>query len=505
MAVSSLPSNYGIGTLGATAHSFIDILADIKMRYWQMLPIGPTSFGNSPYQPISAFAGNNYLIGLDELADMGLLKNEEIRAYDWGKSVDDVDYTTMYNNRVQILKTAFLRFDRSDSLYEQFKTQNGYWLEDYALYRTIKELNDGREWTAWEPGLRDRQPRAIKDITDRYADTIEFYHFCQYMFDCQWQDLHAYARSKGVSLIGDVPLYIAHDSADVWAHRENFRLNEDGSPAYVSAMPSDEFFPKGQIWGNPVYDWEVMDKDGFSWWRARIRKASAMYDFIKLDHFIGAVKYYAVSPTSRSGDSGRWYKGPSARFTDAICAESDAAFIVDDAGPKTVVPGVKKLIDKWDLIGSRILLFGWEKGADSDNMPHNYRGRDVVVYTTTHDTETMVGFIADGKKKDLDYMSRYTNTPVSVSLKQETANDTEVTDLSDGDILKLSDASIRLAYSSGALLAIIPMQDILGLGNDARMNAPLTLSGNWQWRVGTHTLGESRRQWLRDMAFLYRR
>ncbi len=501
MAVSSLPSDYGIGTIGKTARNFIDVLADVKMRYWQMLPVGPTSFGNSPYQPISAFAGNNYLICLDELVDMGLLRSDEIRAYDWGQNIDDVDYATLYDNRVQILKAAFARFDRTDEDYIAFKEKNEYWLKDYSLFRTIKELNDGREWTSWDVKLKNRDASALKDIEERYSDTVEFYHFCQYMFDLQWQEMHSYAAFKGVSIIGDVPLYIAHDSADVWAHREVFQLCEDGSPALVSAVPSDEFSPKGQIWGNPVYDWEVMDKDDFSWWRARILKAASMYDLIRLDHFIGAVKYYAVSPSSTMSESGRWYKGPSRRFVDAICGVTDKAFIVDDAGPRTVVPGVKKLIDKWELISSGILVFGWEKGADNENLPHNYKNSDIAVYTTTHDTQTLVGYISDAKKKTIDYMSRYTGTDIP----SESSAGAKEPQISEDTVLALSDACVRLAYSSSAVLAIIPMQDILGLGNDARMNAPATISGNWQWRVGAHTLAEPRRQWLRDMAFLYRR
>lgn len=501
MAVSSLPSHYGIGTLGATARNFIDTLTDVKMRYWQMLPVGPTSFGNSPYQPISAFAGNNYLIDLDELTDMGLLDPEKIRSYDWGDDADDVDYSSMYNNRVKVLKDAFAGFDRNDPDYISFKEKNSHWLTDYSLFRTIKELNKGREWVAWDTPLRDRDKKALDGIREKYGDTISFYDFCQYMFDRQWQELHSYARGKGVALIGDIPLYVAHDSADVWAHREIFQLKEDGRPALVSAMPSDEFSPKGQIWGNPVYDWEMMDKDDFSWWRARVKRAASMYDFIRLDHFIGAVRYYAVSPDSTSSESGRWYKGPSRKFIDSICDCTDSTLIVDDAGPKTMVPGVKKLIDKWGLISSRILVFGWEKGADSDNLPHNYQNNEIAVYTTTHDTETMTGYIGEGKENAIDYMSRYMD--LGITFKRHHGSDKVA--LTSEQIHVLSDASIRLAYSSNALLAIIPMQDILGLGNDARMNAPSTIVGNWQWRVGTHILTEERRHWLRDLAFTYRR
>ena len=521
MAVNSLPSDYGIGTMGKAAYSFVDLLADLKMRYWQILPIGPISYGNSPYQPISAFAGNNYLIDLDELAALGLLKPEEIRSYDWGNDIRDIDYTNMYNNRIRVLRTAFERFDRDDRDYAAFVKDNSYWLDDYALFRAIRELHNDREWTSWEQGLKDREKQALDEFREEYGDVVDFYKFCQYMFHMQWNRLHDYAAGRGVMIIGDISLYVAHDSADVWAHREIFRLNEDGTPALVSAMPSDEFSPKGQIWGSPVYDWETMDSDDFSWWRSRLRKACEQFDVVRLDHFIGAVKYYAVSPGTGLSESGRWYKGPSRRFMEAVSESmGEVSLIVDDAGPRTVVPGVKKLVDKWRLTCSRILVFGWDKGNDNDNLPHNYKTSNIAVYTTTHDTETMSGYIASHatlashaslasqttlavreKNEALDYMSRYLN----VDIMGDVSESGKVTGLSDESIRALTDGNIRLAYSSAANLAIIPIQDIFGLGNEARMNAPATTFGNWQWRVGTHTISDERREWLVDLAFIYRR
>lgn len=506
MAVNSLPSDYGIGTMGSAARTFVDMLADIKMRYWQVLPMGPTGIGDSPYQPISAFAGNEYLIDLDELAGMGLLKPDEIRAYDWGSSSDEIDYATMYDNRILILKKAYERFNKKDSRYAAFVGDNSYWLEDYALFRTIKEAHNGVEWTKWEHGLKDRDEKALAAFKDSNRDEMDYYCFCQYIFHTQWSALRSYARSKGIRIIGDISLYVAHDSVDVWANRDIFALNASGEPRLVSAMPSDEFFPKGQIWGSPVYEWERMDADGFDWWRHRFSAASGMYDAVRLDHFIGVVKYYAVGFSSGRSDSGRWYKGPSRRFMDAAMkALNDTPLIVDDAGPRQLVPGVNKLIDKWELTRSRILVYGWDKGAENDNLPHNYPDSDIAVYTTTHDTETLIGFISThmsaGKTEVIDYMSRY----LDIAPQDELSRVKELTTLSADASGLLAEGNIRLAYASSARLAIIPIQDILGLGNEARMNAPSTVFGNWQWRVGTHKLSEERKTRLRELASRYRR
>ena len=506
MAISSLPSEYGIGTMGEAAYRFIDMMADVKMRYWQILPTGPTGIGDSPYQPISAFAGNNYLIDLDELVKEGLLESREIRDFDWGMDADEIDYSTMYDNRILILKKAFERFDTKDKGYIDFKKENAGWLDDYILFRAIKEVHDGREWTCWEDGLKNRDRAALDDFAAKNRDRLEYYAFCQYMFRKQWNNLREYAGSKGIMMIGDIPLYVAHDSADVWSDRGMFALYENGEPALISAMPSDDFSPKGQIWGSPVYDWESMDADDFKWWRARMSKACEMFDAIRMDHFIGVVKYYAVKPASAGSESGRWYKGPSRRFMEAVSdALGDTPLIVDDAGPRTIVPGAGKLIDRWGLMRSRILVFGWDKGADSDNLPHNYPDSNVAVYTTTHDTETLAGYLrshmADGKKQAIDFMSQY----IYGKCEGELSDIKELTELSHEAEKALVLGNIRLAYASNATLAIIPVQDILGLGNEARMNAPATVFGNWQWRIGTHGFDEEIKQLLRDHAFTYRR
>ena len=303
MPISSLPSAYGIGTIGRAAYDFVDLLVDLKFRYWQILPIGPTSFGNSPYQALSAFAGNNYYIDLDELVNESLLNIDEVREVDWGSNERDVDYSSIYRNRTGVLKKAFSRFDRELVEYRTFKSDNIYWLDDYALFRALKEKHNGAPWIEWDREYRERDELALNVVREELEEDIEFYMFCQYTFNCQWQKLLAYANTRGLLIIGDLPLYVAHDSADVWAHRELFQLKADGRPKLVSAVPPDAFSSTGQIWGNPVYDWDrIADRD-FEWWKARISIASRMFNFlikrciVELGSLITAYNGFSIIPT----------------------------------------------------------------------------------------------------------------------------------------------------------------------------------------------------------------
>lgn len=485
MAISSLPSAYGIGTMGKAAYDFVDMLVDLKQRYWQILPVGPTSFGNSPYQPISAFAGNEYLIDLEALVANRLLSYEEIRNYEWGNNSQDIDYSSIYLNRVKVLRLAFERFDCSNGQFEQFVRDNNEWLEDYALFRALKQYHEGREWTSWEEEYRNRDKQALKKISHELKNEIEFYRFCQYLFYSQWTGLREYANSKGLQIIGDIPFYVAHDSADVWANRHFFLLDERGNATLVSAVPPDAFSATGQIWGNPIYNWEELDNDGFNWWKKRAAQAAKMYNIIKLDHFIAIVKYYAVSAKSSSTAKGKWHKGPGKKLIEIIQkVVGDRGLIIDDAGPKTFVPGVKKMVEKSGIPGCKILLFGIEAGADSDNLPHNITSSNVVIYTTTHDTETAAGYVRDRDIGELAYLCDYSGQ----SKKDQ-----------------LADSIVRIAYASSADVVIVPMQDILGLGNEARMNSPATVGGNWQWRISQNVLTEDRCNWIRKLAYIYRR
>ncbi len=485
LAISSLPSHYGIGTMGEAAVKFVDLLADLKQRYWQVLPIGPTGFGDSPYQPVSSCAGNPYLIDLDELCSIGLLKAEEIRAMDWGDNESDIDYSKMYENRYAILRVAFKRFDADNGDYRAFLAENSSWLDDYALFRALHKSNKETTWTEWEQGLKDRDPAAVSKYREKNSEEIDFYKFCQFQFDRQWTALKNYANQRGIQIIGDIPMYMAHDSADVWAHRDLFVLGKNGELKSVSAVPPDEFSEKGQIWGNPVYNWTSQEADDYSWWKERIRRASKLFDVIRLDHFIGMVKYYAVNPSSSSSAMGKWHKGPGKKLVEAIDSVcGDAKLIVDDAGPRTIVPGVKKLVEKFGCPCTRILLMAFNTGTDNDNLPHNYQNSNLIVYPSTHDNETLVGFAESRDESKLSYLYEYLNIE---------------------DKKDIPDAMIRLAYGSCADVVIVQMQDILGLGNDARMNAPSTIGGNWQWRVGHESLDSERSAWIRQLANIYRR
>lgn len=485
MAISSLPSSYGIGTLGSAAYSFVDMLVDLKQRYWQILPIGPTSFGNSPYQPISAFAGNSYLIDLDALVSDGLLKLEEIRNVDWGNREDDIDYSSIYHNRTKILQIAFSRFDLTSQKYLEFAECNSYWLEDYAIFRALKAYHNEHEWILWDEPYKNREPNALSNISKELSKEINFYKFCQFEFFTQWEKLLSYANQKGLLIIGDIPFYVAHDSADVWAHKELFQLLKNGSPRMVSAVPPDAFSSTGQIWGNPVYDWNTMESDGFDWWKKRIAMADHLFNVVRFDHFIAVVKYFAVNPASSSSVTGKWYKGMGRKFLESITTYlKNAQIIIDDAGPKTTVPGVKKLTEKSGYPTSKILLLGLLDNTANENLPHNFTTDNEVIYTTTHDTETLKGFIDSHSDEELSFFYDY---------------------LSSNDKNILPDEVIRLAYSSCANVVITPMQDLLKLGNEARMNSPSTIGGNWQWRINKHSLSKERCDWIRKLAYTYRR
>lgn len=485
LAITSLPSSYGIGTLGDAAFQFIDLLVDLKQRYWQMLPVGPTGFGDSPYQSYSAFAGNPYLIDLDNLVEQGLLKEEEIRSFHWGNDDTDIDYAMIYENRYQVLKMAYARFDNAEEGFLKFLEDEKDWLDDYALYMALKEQFGDREWQSWETPLRDRHPEALKEYQERLKKEILFYKFCQYEFFKQWGFLKEYARSRGIKLIGDMPFYIGADSADVWANRELFLLNEDGTPNGVAAAPPDAFAKEGQKWGAPVYNWQRMELDEFLWWQKRVEKLAEMCDVIRLDHFNGIVKYYTVSNEAENGKNGKWSKGPGRKFTDAVeRAAKDTHIIVENLGIRQPLPGVKKLLAKTGWAGIKILMFAFGDDTANEHLPHNYTDSNLVVYAGTHDNDTIVGYFRDKTDYELAYLYEYLN----IKYKEE-----------------IPDALIRAAYASVADLAIIQMQDLMKLGNEARMNAPSTVGNNWRWRIGTDSLSEDRRAWIRTLAVVYRR
>lgn len=483
LPIASLPSEYGIGTLGKAAYHFIDLLVDLRQKYWQVLPIGPTSYGDSPYQSYSAFAGNPYLIDLNTLIEDGLLTSEEVRSFNWGNEENDIDYAIIFENRFQVLQKAFERFDIHTKDFIDFCEKNMEWLSDYSFFMAAKTFSDNKEWLQWEDGLKNRDLVKMKEYEMLLENQISFWKFCQFEFFSQWLRLKKYANSRGIQIIGDIPLYTALDSVDVWAHREEFLLNEDGTPKVVAGCPPDAFSDQGQKWGNPIYDWERMEIEQFSWWKKRMKASAALFDMIRIDHFIGLVRYYSIIPESPDGRNGKWNKGPGKKLTDAIEeAIGENRVIAEDLGVS--IPGVKKLMIKTGWPGMKVLLFAFDGNTSNEHLPHNYADSNIVLYAGTHDNDTVVGYFRDKTDYELAYLYEY----MGISAKEE-----------------IPDAIIRLAYSSIADIVIIQMQDIIKLGNEARMNLPSTVGRNWRWRFKKDGLTEERRSWIRTLATIYRR
>lgn len=389
LAISSLPSKYGIGTLGTEAYHFVDLLVDLHQKYWQVLPLGPTSFGDSPYQSFSAFAGNPYLIDLEALVQDGLLETSDIDRFLWGNEETEIDYAILYRNRFHVLRTAFERFDTKTDSFLTFMEENSFWLEDYSLFMALKGHFDQKEWQLWDEDIKN----ALDDEKGHYIDLLheemDFWNFLQYEFFTQWDKLKAYANARGVMIIGEVPLYVSCDSADVWAGRARFLLNADGYPDEVAGCPPDQYSSNGQKWGNPLYDWSVMEEEEYVWWYERIRMNARLYDVIRINHFVGIVKYYAVSASGTDGLNGKWYKGPGKALTDVIeAAAKDVLVTAEDFGT-VVIPQVRKLMNKLEWPGMKVLLFAFDEDPSNLYLPHNYENGNTILYGTTHDSDTI--------------------------------------------------------------------------------------------------------------------
>lgn len=459
LPVSSLPSKYGIGSFGQAAREWVDFLAKAKQRYWQVLPLGPTSFGDSPYQSYSAFAGNPLLIDLQELCQEGLLKKGRCKRIDWGQDASYVDYDQVREGKERMLHRAFKNFEDTKAL-ERFRKRNKGWIEDYALYMALKGRMEGRPWTEWEEGLRLRDADTLKVWKVRCQEDVDYHVFAQYVFFRQWEALKKYAGSKGVKIIGDAPIYVAMDSADVWAHPELFQLDENNVPTEVAGCPPDAFSEDGQLWGNPLYRWDVMAKDGYAWWIERIKANLSMYDVLRIDHFRGLESYYAIPYGEKTARNGRWRKGPGMDFVRAVNqAVEGAPIIAEDLGMLT--PAVHKLLKGSGYPGMKVLQFAFNAGEESEYLPHNLPNH-CVVYTGTHDNDTTRGWIDSASPEDLRLAMDYLGFE----------------DIKDGTW-----AFIRAALGSVADLAVIPFQDYLDLGSEARINTPSTVGGlNWRWR-----------------------
>ena len=478
--ISSLPGPYGIGSFGKAAYDFVDFLIRTKQSFWQILPIGPTSYGDSPYQTFSAFANNPYFIDLDFLVKEGLLKKQEIKATHLDPRY--VDYKALYEERFDVLRHAFKRFDQKDPAYLAFCDDNHQWLEDYALFMAIKGEHDGAPWQEWQKALRMRESHALKQASEKLAADIAFYHFLQFKAYTQWLTLKAYANKHHIEIIGDMPIYVSYDSSDVWANPTLFDLDEKRRPRHVAGVPPDSFSKDGQLWGNPLYDWKTMAKDNYAWWVDRVRASMTLYDWIRIDHFIGFQHYFSIRHGAKTAKDGTWEKGPGIQLFDAIKQTlGHVNIIAEDLG--VITPEVRKLLKETGFPGMKLLQFAFDSREESDYLPHHY-DKHTIVYTGTHDNHTTKSWFEHLPKKDLKYCFDYIN---------HTGDSDPVDSLIKATLLSVSET------------AIIPLQDYLHLGDEARMNIPSTLGNNWRWRALQTDFNASTSRAITHVTSLYGR
>lgn len=483
LPVSALPGGYGIGGFSREAYAFVDWLAKAGQKNWQILPLGPTGYGDSPYQSFSTFAGNPYYIDLGTLKEEGLLTEQECREADCGQNPRYVDYGRIYETRFDVLRKAFSRFQKTEE-FQRFEEENAFWLEDYCLYMAVKGTQDQRSWQEWPEEIKGREPDALEQTRRELADEIYFYRFQQYCFARQWKKLKQYANDRGIRIIGDIPIYVALDSADAWANPELFQFSEEHEPLAVAGCPPDAFAITGQLWGNPLYRWEYHQETGYAWWMKRIQYCFRLYDVVRIDHFRGFESYYSIPYGDKTAEHGHWEPGPGIGFFRTVKEKlGDLPIIAENLGFLT--EDVHRLLRDSGYPGMKVLEFAFDSREDSDYLPHNY-DHNCVVYTGTHDNDTLAGWYLAMNAADRDFSVRYMNN--GKSLPEEIPWD-----------------FIRMAYSSVADLAVIPMQDCLGLGTEARFNEPSTLGKNWKWRLLTGECSEELAAKIRDMTKLYGR
>lgn len=481
---TSLPGQYGIGTIGTEARRWVDFLADTGCGLWQVLPLGPTGFGDSPYQSFSSFAGNPYLIDVDELLADGLLKSEDLADMpDFPEN--GVDFGLVIPWKLTVLDRAFLRFGTMGGALQEefaaFRAEQAYWVNDFGLFMALKDAHGGAPWASWEPELRDRHPQALQQAAATHAAVLERHIFRQWLFYRQWRALRSYANQKGVRLIGDVPIFVAHDSADVWPHRELYSIDEQGNPTVVAGVPPDYFSPTGQLWGNPLYRWDVHRQDGYRWWKSRISAVLQLVDIIRIDHFRGFAGYWEVPFGMPTAEKGRWAPGPGEDFFHSLKEGlGDLPLIAEDLGE--ITPDVFALRDRFGLPGMKILQFAFSGDPEEKFLPHNYPA-NCVAYTGTHDNDTTLGWYRSAPDSERDFCRRYLGR-------------------SSNDIVW---NMIRAIWSSVAVFAIAPLQDFLLLGGEARMNYPGNPSGNWSWRMPAGALSGHLQDSIKDFNFIYNR
>lgn len=461
MPISSLPGAYGIGTFSKEAYDFVDFLKASGQKLWQILPLGPTGYGDSPYQAFSTFAGNPYFIDLEKLIEEGLLTKEECDALDWGGNPEYVDYSNLYTSKFKVLRLAFSRVDLiEDSKFWEFLTRNLDWVPNYALYMAVKNAHGGACWTEWSEDIRLRKESAIEEYKEKYKDEILFYEFLQYLFAKQWNALKKYANENGIKIVGDVPIYVSFDSADLWANPELFQLDEKNVPLAVAGVPPDAFSETGQLWGNPLYRWDYHKKTGYAWWIKRMKHCYKLYDVVRVDHFRGFEAYYSVPAQDKTAERGVWKKGPGLDLFKAIEAElGQKEIIAEDLGFLT--PEVLEMLEKSGYPGMKVLQFAFYKDSDSAYLLQNHV-KNSVVYTGTHDNQTTLGWYQTLTKENREFLEEYTGI---TSWKNACS------------------VMIRLAMMSVCDTCVVPMQDYLELDDSARINEPGSLGNNWKWRM----------------------
>lgn len=488
LPIFSLPSKYGIGCFSKEAYEFVDFLKRAGQSYWQILPLGPTSYGDSPYQSFSTYAGNPYFIDLEALIEEGMLSREECEACDWGKSQRLIDYEKIYRSRLKLLRKAYERAAVGENQeFRRFQEENAWWLRDYGIFMAVKDIFQGASWDTWAEDIRFRWDNAMEYYQREYYFDIEFYQYLQYLFSKQWYRLKAYANDNGVKIIGDIPIYVAYDSADVWAHPELFQFDAQRKPVAVAGCPPDGFSADGQLWGNPLYAWEVHRHTGYDWWVSRLAYCYQLYDVVRIDHFRGFDEYFSIPYGDETARNGHWEKGPGLELFRIVQSRLGyKTIIAEDLG--YVTDSVRALVRDSGYPGMKVLEFAFDSrdtGSASDYLPHNYHNY-CVAYTGTHDNETLRGWLESITEEEQSMVREYLYMP-------EESLDT------------LTEALVRQIMASVAGIAIIPIQDYLGYGNEARINHPSTLGKNWKWRLLKGELKTSLEQRIYQLAKVYGR
>ena len=483
LPVSSLPSPYGIGTFGKAAYEFADFLKASGQKYWQVLPLGPTSYGDSPYQSFSTFAGNPYFIDLEELVKEGLITKKDIEKENWGTNPRYVDYGQIYISRFRVLEKAKANgFAKAKKEVAKFQEENP-WVGNYALFMALKKHFGQKSWQEWpEEDIRMHQEAAVNKYKKELKEDIDFFIFIQYLFFKQWTKLRKYINDLGIEVIGDLPIYVALDSCDVWSEPEFFSLDEENYPVEVAGVPPDYFSADGQLWGNPCYNWKALKKDKYRWWIRRIEGAAKLYDVLRIDHFRGFDEYWSVPAGDKTAKNGKWKKGPGMDLVGLLNKKfKNIEFIAEDLGEPS--PTVVQLLEDSGWPGMKVLEFAFDSGEANNYQPHTYN-KNCICYTGTHDNATVMEWYKSAKKKDRDYAKKYLGISRSEGFNW---------------------GMIRGGMSSVAVLFVAQMQDFLGLGKYNRINVPGTKSGNWQWRLLPDELTKELSEKIKDMSILYGR